>query len=352
MGIADEFFDVLGSQSNRHALLALGNSQLSAIETIIFLGNHIQINGQAVAQLANGNRNAASAEVVAALDQAARIAAAEQALNFALNGSVALLHLGARGLDAVNVLRFRGRLHRQCRRGPCGRQAIRPCRQEPGTSRRTWFAGRAHNSADFHALGHITGVIDLMGLTGRKTNLVAIARIARGSVVLSLRCGNLPTAFRKPGAWDRPRRSHAWPDTRSCGPRGVANRAAHARCRAAEQLDLGGMVMGFVFEEEQPVLVFTIHVDGHLHRAGVNFLNSSTFFIMPLALRYFAPMVPMSMRHTGLCSRPSSARMARYLSNAACTQASSMAISVSSVVPNVVYGGSGRTNKCRQPSPR
>ena len=39
---------------------------------------------------------------------------------------------------------------------------------------------------------------------------------------------------------------------------------------------------------------------------------------------------------TGLCSRPSSARIAKYLSNAACTQASSMAISVSSV-PNVVW---------------
>ena len=43
MRIADEFLDVLGSQSHRHALLALRNSQLSAIETIIFLGNHIQI---------------------------------------------------------------------------------------------------------------------------------------------------------------------------------------------------------------------------------------------------------------------------------------------------------------------
>ena len=43
MRITDEFLDVLSSQSHRHALLALRNSQLSAIETIIFLGNHIQI---------------------------------------------------------------------------------------------------------------------------------------------------------------------------------------------------------------------------------------------------------------------------------------------------------------------
>ena len=39
--------------------------------------------------------------------------------------------------------------------------------------------------------------------------------------------------------------------------------------------------------------------------------DSSRFLRIPLAFRYLAPMVPMSMRQTGLCSRPSSARMAR-----------------------------------------
>ncbi len=39
--------------------------------------------------------------------------------------------------------------------------------------------------------------------------------------------------------------------------------------------------------------------------------DSSRFFRMPFAFRYFAPMVPMSMRHTGFSSRPSSWRISR-----------------------------------------
>ena len=351
MRIADEFLDVLGSQSNRHALLALGNSQLSAIETIIFLGNHIQINGQAVAQLADGNGNAASTEVVAALDQAARIAAAEQALNFALNGSVALLHLGARGLDAVNVLRFRGPVAPPMPSRPVRPPSSTTLSPGAGHSRRTWFAGRAHNSADFHALGHITGVIDLMDLAGRKTNLVAIARIARGSVVLTCaaetcrqRFGNRARGIGRAG------HTHGLIHV-AAARKGVANRAAHARCRAAERLDLGGMVMGFVLEEEQPVLVFTIHVDGHLHRAGVNFLRLVDILHNALGLEV--------LRANG-----AHVHEAHRLMLAAKFGTHGKVFVERSLHAGVINGDigklgakrgiwrSGRTNKCRQPSPR
>ena len=275
MRIADEFLDVLGGQSHRHALLALGNSQLSAIEAVIFLGNHIQIDGQAVAQLADGNGNAASAEVVAALDQAARVAAAEQALNLTLDGGVALLNLGARGLDAVNVLRFRG-----AGRTANAIAARAAAKQHDLVARSRALAthvvcrSRAHNGADFHALGHITGMIELMNLAGRKTDLVAIARIARGGGGHELALRELARQRFGNRARGVGRAGHAHGLVHVAAARkGVANRAAHARCRAAERLDLGGVIVGFVLEEEQPVLVFAVHVDGHLHRAGVDFLR-------------------------------------------------------------------------------
>ena len=39
--------------------------------------------------------------------------------------------------------------------------------------------------------------------------------------------------------------------------------------------------------------------------------DSSRFLSLPVFLRYLAPMVPMSMRHTGFPSRPSSWRISR-----------------------------------------
>ena len=57
---------------------------------------------------------------------------------------------------------------------------------------------------------------------------------------------------------------------------------------------------------------------------------------MPLDFRYFAPMVPMSIRQTGFSSRPSSWRISRYFANASSTTASSKVTS-SSTVPNVVW---------------
>ena len=64
--------------------------------------------------------------------------------------------------------------------------------------------------------------------------------------------------------------------------------------------------------------------------------DSSRPVSTPFAFSQRAPMVPMSMRHTGFSSRPSSWRISRYFSNAACTASSSTA-TLSSTVPNVVW---------------
>ena len=38
--------------------------------------------------------------------------------------------------------------------------------------------GRAHDSADFHALGHIARMVDFIDLTGRQTDLIAVRGVS------------------------------------------------------------------------------------------------------------------------------------------------------------------------------
>ena len=103
-GVAHELLDVTVGDGASHALLGLGDSELGAVQAVVLLGHGIKVDIQAVGKLAHGNRDAAGAKVVAALDQAAGVAAAEQALQLALDRGVALLNLGARGLDGLGVL--------------------------------------------------------------------------------------------------------------------------------------------------------------------------------------------------------------------------------------------------------
>ena len=63
---------------------------------------------QSVGQLADGNRYAAGAEVVAALDQAGRFGIAEQALKLALFRRITLLHLGTAAFQRLQRVGFGG----------------------------------------------------------------------------------------------------------------------------------------------------------------------------------------------------------------------------------------------------
>ena len=67
-GVAEELLDVLGGQGHGHALLRLGDGELGAVEALVLLGHGVEVDVQAVGQLADGDRDAAGAEVVAALD--------------------------------------------------------------------------------------------------------------------------------------------------------------------------------------------------------------------------------------------------------------------------------------------
>ena len=52
----------------------------------------------------------------------------------------------------------------------------------------------------------------------------------------------------------------------------VADAPADAGGRAAEGLDLGGMVMRFILEHQKPVLLLAVHHGGHMDGAGVDLL--------------------------------------------------------------------------------
>ena len=181
-GVAHELIDVTIGDGAGHALLGLRDSELGAVQAVVLLGHGVQVHVQAVGKLAYGDRDAAGAKVVAALDQAAGVAAAEEALQLALDRSVALLDLGARGLDGLGVLGLGGA------GGAADAVTAGAAAQQDdlvggggALAAHVVCRGSAHDGADLHALGHVAGVIELVDLAGGKADLVAVAGVAGGS---------------------------------------------------------------------------------------------------------------------------------------------------------------------------
>ena len=78
-----------------HTLLRLRNRQLGSVQSVIFHRHTIEVDIQAIGQLANSHRNTSCAKVVRLLDQASNIATTEQVLNLALLRGISLLYLRA-----------------------------------------------------------------------------------------------------------------------------------------------------------------------------------------------------------------------------------------------------------------
>ena len=273
--VGDELVDVAFVQDDGHALLAFRYGQLCAVEPLVFARHRVQVDIQPVCQLAHGHGHAARAEIVAALHQTRRLAAPKQPANFALGRCVAFLHLGAQGGHAfcvvclarpggpADAVASRASAHEHDRVAWCRRRADHVDRR-----------CRAHDRAYLHALGGIPRVVNLAHLACGDADLVAVARISfrRLDAYLALRqlaCKRLgKRRARVCGA----AHAHGLVDPRAPGQR-VAYAAAYAGGRPAEGLDLGGVVVRLVFEEEQPVLVVAVHVGFHLHRAGVHLVG-------------------------------------------------------------------------------
>ena len=274
-GVDQELVHVLGGHVHGHALLGFGDGQLGAVQALVFLGHGVEVHEQAVGQLADRHGHATRAEVVAALDQTAGIAAAEQTLQLALHRSVALLHFGAVEFERFHVMRL-GRTGGATDAVTAGAAAQQDDLVAGGRGFAAHMVGRSggHDRTHLHALGHVAGVVDLVDLTGGQTDLVAVGAVAGCGGGHELALGEL--AFQRLG--DRHGRvrgagdAHRLIHVGAAGQR-IADAAADAGGRAAERFDFGGVVVGLVLEQEQPVLVVAVHVNLDLDGAGVDFLG-------------------------------------------------------------------------------
>ena len=271
----NERIDVLCADNDSHALLRLGDGQLGAVQTVVLLRYGIQVDVKAVGQLANGNRNTTRAEVVAAADHAGDIAVTEQTLNLALLRRIALLDLSTAGLKGLLSVLLRG-----AGSAAAAVTAGFAAEQDDDVARLGYLAdnvlqrSRTDNSADLHALCDIARVVDLVYEAGRKTDLVAVGGIAcsSGLAQLALRQLVLKGLRQRHGRVARTGHAHRLINVGAAGQR-ITDRTAEAGSRAAERLDLGRVVVGFVLEHEQPVLVVTVHERLYLNGAGVDLLR-------------------------------------------------------------------------------
>ena len=273
--VVQELVYVGGGQGHGHALLALGDGELGAVEALVLLGDLVEVDVEAVGQLAHGHAHAAGAKVVAALDEAAGVTPAEEALELALDGGVALLHLGAALLEALDVLGLgaAGGAADAVTAGAAAKQHDLVARRGALAAHMVGRRG-AHDGTHLHALGHVAGVVELAHLAGGEADLVAVAGVAGrgGGHELALRelAGKrLGHGVRGVG---RAGDAHGLVDV-ATAREWVADGAADAGGRAAERLDLGGVVVGLVLEEEEPVLVLPVDVDLDLDGAGVDLLG-------------------------------------------------------------------------------
>ena len=274
LGGGDKRRLILWGHHHGHALLGLGNSQLRAVQTIVLLAHGIQVDGQSVGQLADGHAHTAGAEVVAAFDQLGHRRVAEQPLKLALLGGVALLYLAGHGSQGRLVVALGG-AGSPTDAIPAGAPAQQDDHVAGGGALPDHVGRRcgAHHGTHLQVLGDIPLVIDLIHQAGGQTDLVAIGGVARRRGLGQLALGQLALqsfAHGRPGvaAAGQP---HGLVHIGPAG-QGVPDAAADAGGRAAEGLDLGGVIVGLVLEQEQPVLLLPVHHGPDPDGAGVDLL--------------------------------------------------------------------------------
>ena len=135
------------------------------------------------------------------------------------------------------------------------------------------LGGRAHHRADFQTLGGIAGVVHFVHQAGGQADLIAVGAVARSRGSDQFALGQLAGH----GIGHRHQRisragyAHCLVDVCAAG-QGVADRAADTGGRAAEGLDLGGMVVRFIFKHQEPWLGAPVHIHVDFDGAGVDFL--------------------------------------------------------------------------------
>ena len=288
-GEADKFVPVLFRNDDRHALLRLGDGEFRTRQPLVFERHFVEVDDQPVRKLADGDGNAARAEVVAFFDLSRYFRVEEQALQFALGERVALLHLCAAGLHRMRVVRFRRTGRAAASVAPrlsaeqdddvalCGLLAVDHI--PPGS---------ADDEARFQPLRLVTGMIDLVDDARGEPYLIAVGREARRRRL----CNDALRQFagerilqlfaRVCAARDAHRLIHIC----TSGER-VADGAAQAGRRAAERLDLRRMVVRLVLEHDEIFFRLAVDLRVDADGAGVDLVGNVEVVEPPLFFQLF-----------------------------------------------------------------
>ena len=260
----------------RHTLLRFAYRKLRRRKSFVFLANLVETDVESVRKLAYSHAYAARAEVVATLDHSRRLGIAEQSLELAFLRRIALLHLGAAGVDGVYVVRL-------ARTG--GSAAAVPSRIAAHKEHYVSLSGAqsyhvvgaraADNVSRFQPFRFVAVVIYFVHYTRCKPYLVAVATESRQSRFRQRALRELAGQSRRIALVGvaRSRYAHRLIDVGAPRER-VAYRAAQAGRRPAERLYLRGVVVRFVLEHYEPLLVYTVVVDVDDYGAGVDLLRS------------------------------------------------------------------------------
>ena len=216
-GIFQELLTVFRVDDNGHTLLGLGDGDLGSVEAGIFFRYFVQIDLKARCQLADGNGNSACTEVVAFFNQKADFLAAEQSLQFTLSRCVSFLYLCTAGLDGFCRMYFGGT--------GCTAAAVSSstaAEQDDDIARIGIFTDNgtarccSKDSSDLHTFCHVVRMVNFFDIT-------------------------------------------------DC--------TAKAGCCTTERLDLGRVVVGLVFEVDQPLFVFSVYIYRYDDGACVDFIR-------------------------------------------------------------------------------
>ena len=260
-----------GFYNHGHALLRFADGKLGGIEAGIFHGNAVQIDVEPGGELADSHAHAAGTEVVRLLDKARHLLAPEQALQLAFLGGIALLHLGAAGLErSLGVLLGGtcGTAYAVAAGAAAKQQYHVACRRRLPTHIRSLHG--ANYCADFHTLRSVTVGIDFTHVGGGKAYLVAVAGIASSRLAGNHALRELA----RDGVGHLGGDVACTSDTHRliyiCTARQrVADGAAETGRRTAEGFYFSGMVVSFVLEHQEPLLHLSVHVHVHVNAAGV-----------------------------------------------------------------------------------
>ena len=274
-GIFQELLTVFRVDDNGHTLLGLGDGDLGSVEAGIFFRYFVQIDLKSRCQLADGNGNSACTEVVAFFNQKADFLAAEQSLQFTLSRCVSFLYLCTAGLDGFCRMYFGGT--------GCTAAAISSstaAEQDDDIARIGIFTDNgtarccSKDSSDLHTFCHVVRMVNFFDIAGCKTDLVSVGAVAVCcfSYKFFLRKFSFECFALRTGRICGSGHTHCLIYVGSAGKR-VTDCTAKAGCCTTERLDLGRVVVGLVFEVDQPLFVFSVYIYRYDDGACVDFIR-------------------------------------------------------------------------------